>query len=218
LTYEKVNGIIKSKANYNFLYNYTTLSYHKYDLLSIVFYYLNKYLWGGAAMEFGLTLISSSLMDKQAVREILKCNSITSQYGLTLSGAEAAELVETRSQALRKNGRIEFGGGIIDKIVLEFCDSPFISQNNYTCTLNDLVETFYYFKNESMDNISDDELISLMKRYFDNNCQGSVELLQNRELETLAHNIKYNIDAYGKIDQYNAEEYYEYFDEEKWYE
>lgn len=166
-------------------------------------------------MEFGLTLISSALLAKQAADEILKCNAITSQYGLTLTGKEAAELVETRSEALRKNGRIEFGGGIIDKIILEFCDSPFIWQSNYVFILNDLVETFYYFKNESMDNISDDELISLMKKYFDNNCEGPIELLQNRDLETLAHNIKYNIDNYWEIDQYNAEEYYEYFDEEK---
>ncbi|MDF2881447.1 MAG: hypothetical protein K0R54_2004 [Clostridiaceae bacterium] len=169
-------------------------------------------------MEFGLMMISTSLLSKQATDEILKCNQITSGYGLVLSSAEAAELVETRGEALRKNGRIEFGGGIIDKIIMEFCDSPFIWQNNYTFILNELIETFYYFKNESLDKISDDELISLMKKYFDHNCQGSIELLQNRDLETLAHNIRYDIDGYEKIDEYNVEEYNEYFDEEKWYE
>lgn len=169
-------------------------------------------------MEFGLIMIPTSLVTKQAIDEILKCNHVTSDYGLVLSHAEAVELVETRAEALRSNGRMEFGGGVIDKLIMEFCDSPFISQNNYAFTLHDLIETFYYFKNESIDEISDDELISFMKKYFDHNCQGSMELLQNRELETLAHNIRYNIDDYGGIDEYDAEEYYEYFDEEKWYE
>ncbi|WP_309446508.1 DUF6323 family protein [Desulfosporosinus nitroreducens] len=34
------------------------------------------------------------------------------------------ELVETRTFSLKSNGRIEFGGGVIDKIIKEFCDSP----------------------------------------------------------------------------------------------
>lgn len=169
-------------------------------------------------MDLGLMLIPTSLVTKQAIEEIEKCNIVTASYGLVLSHAEAVELVETRSEALKSNGRIEFGGGIIDKLILKFCDSPFLSQDNYAFTLNDLIETFYYFKNESIDNISDDELISLMKKYFDNNCEGAVELLQNRELEILAHNIRYGIDNYGAIEKYDAEEYYEYFNEERWYE
>lgn len=169
-------------------------------------------------MNFGLMIMPTSLVNKQAIDEIVKCNKVTSHYGLVLSTSEAVELVETRTEALKYNGRIEFGGGVIEKMVMEFCDSPFISQNNYAFTLHELIETFYYFKNESDDKISDDELISLMKKYFDNNCHGSIELLQNRELEILAHNIRYDIDGYSDIENYDPEEYYEYFDEERWYE
>lgn len=169
-------------------------------------------------MDFSLTIISNSLVNKQAVDEIVKCNDITSRYGLRLSEKQAGELVKTRTEALESNGRIEFGGGIIDKLILEFCDSPFISQNNYTDILNDLIEIFYYFKNEAIDEISDDELLSLMKKYFDNNCKGCIELLENRELETLAHNIRYGIEDYSEINDYELEEYYEYYDEERWYE
>lgn len=169
-------------------------------------------------MDFSLIMISNSLVDKQAVNEIVKCNEITAHYGLKLSEKQAGELVDTRTEALKSNGRIEFGGGIIDKLIIEFCDSPFISQSNYTDTLNDLIEIFYYFKNESEDEISDDELISLMKKYFDGNCQGCIELLENRELETLAHNIRYGMDDYADVDVNNVEEYYEYYCEEGWYE
>jgi hypothetical protein len=155
-------------------------------------------------------LITSDVQNKLAVSEILKCNEYTVRFGLVLSQFEAQELIETRNEALNRNGRIEFGGGIIDKIIKEFCDSPFLYQANYAETLNDLVETFYYFKNESQDRLSDDELISLMKKYFDSNCGGSVELLQNRELEAIAKNIRYGISDYEDISDQA-----DYFDEEE---
>jgi hypothetical protein len=100
-------------------------------------------------------------------------------------------------QALSNSGRVEFGGGIIEKLITAFCNSPFLSQGNYAETLNELVETFYYFKNDSLDSISDDELIAIMRRYFDMNCRGSIELLQSRELETLAHNIRFGVTDYA---------------------
>lgn len=158
-------------------------------------------------------LTLSSLQNKLAVAEITNCNDFTSRFGLTLSPTKAQELVETRAGALNRQGRVEFGGGIIEKLIIAFCDSPFLSQSNYSETLNELIETFYYFKNESLDSISDDELILVMKTYFDNNCRGSVELLQSRELETLAHNIRYDITDYTKMDEpgdaYSDEEHYD---------
>ena len=53
-----------------------------------------------------------------------------------------------------------------------------------------------------------------MKEYFNKNCQGSIELLQNRELETLARNIRYGISDYTNLSQdkeydYNLEDDYE---------
>lgn len=140
------------------------------------------------------------MQNKLAVSEIMKCNEYTARFGLVLSQSEAQELVETRTEALSRNGRIEFGGGIIDKLIKEFCDSPFLYQGNYAETLNELIETFYYFKNESLDGISDDELISLMKKYFDQKCRGSIELLRNRELEALARNIRYGVGDYENIE------------------
>jgi len=149
-------------------------------------------------------------MNTLAVSEIINCNEITSCYGLVLSQSEAQELVETRAEALNNNGRVEFAGGAINKLIIEFCDSPFLSQFNYATTLNELIETFYYFKNETLDEISDDELISLMKKYFDQKCQGSIELLQNRELEMLARNIRYGISGYANL----CEDIDESFDKE----
>jgi hypothetical protein len=148
-------------------------------------------------------------MNKLAITEIVNCNKITSRYGLILSQADALELVATRSEALSNYGRIEFTGGIISKLILRFSNSPFLTKYNFVTTLNDLIETFYYFKNEALDEISDDELISTMKKYFDHRCQGSIELLQNRELEILARNVRYGICNYEEIYSDNEETFEE---------
>lgn len=108
-----------------------------------------------------------------------------------MSHLNAVELVETRSLALKRNGRIEFGGGTIDKLIKGFCDSPYISKNNYTETLHELIEIFYYYKNETLDLVSDDDLINFMKKSFDGCCEGSLDLLCGRELANMASNIRF---------------------------
>ena len=141
-------------------------------------------------MDFELIPFTSGLIQKQAAREVIKCNDATARYGLILTPVQALELVETRSVSLRENGRIEFGGGVIDKIIKEFCDSPYISMHNYEQTIHQLLEIFYYYKNETLDLISDDDLIQHMKTAFDGICQGSLDLLAGRELYRLAKNLR----------------------------
>lgn len=131
-----------------------------------------------------------ALIQKQAVGEVMKYNDLTVRYGLVLTEQQAVALVETRSLALKETGRIEFGGGIIDKIIYEFCDSPYLGMYNYEEVLHELIETFYYYKNETLDLMSDDELIQYMKKSFDGICQGSLDLLSGRELDRLARDLR----------------------------
>lgn len=56
-------------------------------------------------MNTGFLLISISLQNKLAIREILNCNEITKQYGLVLSADLAQEIVQTRNEILKKSGR-----------------------------------------------------------------------------------------------------------------
>ena len=140
------------------------------------------------------SLIPVSVAEKLAVVEIVSCNQTTSRYGLVLNESDAAELAKTRSEVLEKVGRIEFAGGTINRIIMEFCDSPYLSQFNYADTLHELIETFYYFKNETLEELDDDELIALMKKSFDERCQGSVDLLQSRDMENLARRIRCGMD------------------------
>ena len=142
-------------------------------------------------MPFEIMSISPGLIQKQAVAELEKCNDFTAQFGLTLSQCEVVELIETRTLALKSNGRIEFGGGVIEKIIREFCTSPYLSMHNYAESLHDLTDMFYYFKNKTLDLMSDDDLIKFMKKRFDGICQGSLELLSGRELANMARNIRF---------------------------
>ena len=88
-----------------------------------------------------------------AHQEIRECNAFSSKFGLVLSETEITDLVNSRAEALRASGRIEFGGGILPKLIKAFCDSPYIEQENYADTPAELQETFYYFKTESMDRL-----------------------------------------------------------------
>lgn len=146
-------------------------------------------------MGFELSLFSGgfpqALLQKQAIHEVLKYNDVSAKYGLVLTETQAMALVETRAFALQESGRIEFGGGIIDKLIFAFCDSPYITAPHYEETLHDLIETFYYYKNETLDRISDDDLIQYMKQAFDGTCQGSMDLLAGREMEALAQRVRY---------------------------
>lgn len=149
-----------------------------------------------------MTLTFQNLQKKQAAIELKACNEITIKYGLALCDEEINDLVENRFKSLKDTGRIEFSEGILKKIVEVFCDSPYIMQQNYKDTLMEIQESFYFFKNEAMDQIADDELIEFMKRYFDGKCQGSLEYLRGITLEELCRNTRYgyevdDTDIYG---------------------
>lgn len=147
-----------------------------------------------------ISLFESNLLEKQAFNDIFNCNELTAEYGLMLNEEGIKEIIKTRNVALEKSGRIEFNGQIINKIITTFCDSPYISQYNYNDTINELVEIFYNYKNETLDYIGDDELIEIMKDYFDNYCQGSLELLEGKVLYKIADNIRNGVKDYTNLD------------------
>ena len=111
------------------------------------------------------------------VRDIETCNLTTEKYGLSLSPRQIQTLLECRSNALKDTGRVEFGQGVLKKLIYAFCDSPYLTQSNYEEALATLQDMFYCFKNESMDTISDDELIEAMKYVFKGRAHGSLECI-----------------------------------------
>ncbi|OPY56330.1 MAG: hypothetical protein A4E55_02157 [Pelotomaculum sp. PtaU1.Bin035] len=124
------------------------------------------------------------------INEILETNKESMKFGLILTAAEAQELIEARNRATRSNGRVELGIEAVKKIIAAFCSSSYINPDDYALTLYELVEIFYYMKNETEDRVGDNELINLMKEFINHSCRGSVELLKNRELAFFADNFK----------------------------
>lgn len=136
------------------------------------------------------------ISSQNQIQNVLKTNSFTAKYGLELSEEEAELVVRERWNSLKEQQRIEFGEGILSKLIFEFCDSPYINRDNYAETLISLQEIFYLYKNESMDLFTDDELIEYMKNAFDNECQGSLEFLEDTVLEKLGCWARENSKAY----------------------
>lgn len=143
--------------------------------------------------------IPESIMIKQIFMEIEQINEVTLEYNLKLSEEDMNMIIKGRNEALTSNGRVEFGGEIISKIITMFCDSPYIIQTNYVEIVDDLIKTFYYYKNETEEKISDDELLMFMKECFDNSCQGDISLLRYN-LGIVEYNIKHGVTDYFNID------------------
>lgn len=120
---------------------------------------------------------------ERSLQQLAASNEITAPFGIRLSGEEMTELAVRHAGALRDTGRIEFGEGIWKKLALAFCDSPFITPREYARVLGELMEMFYEFKGDSLEQVGDDEMIAFMKEAFDSRCQGSLEYLRGTLLE-----------------------------------
>lgn len=128
----------------------------------------------------------SQLRLEAAKEEIRRCEDLNALYGLTLSERDIQELVQLRAQALQDSARVELGEGILPALIRAFCSSPYVDSHNYATTLGQLQEAFYYFKNESCDRFSDEELVDFMVSVFNSPwAAGSAELLTDISLEQL---------------------------------
>ena len=141
------------------------------------------------------------MLVSKAKDEIRCCNELNQLYGLNLTEADITELTLLRDDALRATGRVEFGGGILPKLIQSFCKSPYIDPHSYTATLAELQDAFYYFKNESEDRFTDDDLIEFMEKVFNGQAHGSTEVLTTISLEELCRWARNDFD-----DRYADEE------------
>ena len=141
-------------------------------------------------MERSLSFFAGGLMREHAAQALWQLNEQTEPYGLSLTRAQALSIMETRDIALAETGRVEFGGGAPEKLILAFRQSPYLYAANYAETLRELTAIFYEYKNESLDLWTDDDLVARMEAAFDGPCKGSLELLAGRELERGARALR----------------------------
>lgn len=105
-------------------------------------------------------------------------------------------MVAERGEVLRKERRVEFGQGILPKIIDTFCDSAYITQDSYCDTLIRLQEIFFLYKNEMLDEITDDELLEFMREQFDGVCCGDLDYLEGTCLDLFAQAIRAGYSGY----------------------
>lgn len=160
---------------------------------------------------------------KQELARVLDCNKKTEQFGLVLSEKEAKNLMLSRKTSLADSQRVEFGEGILPKIIYYFCDSQYINQDSYADTLAQLQELFYTYKNETQDELTDDELLEYMRKQYEEVCYGDMDYLSNTCLERFARAIRsgYNSRVQSRLrDEYSLrdtmDEYGELSEETRW--
>ena len=134
--------------------------------------------------------IIQAWQQKQQIEKVLECNNDTVKFGLVLSEEEASRLMLSRKASLTDNQRVEFGEGILAKIMHYFCDSQYINQDNYADSLEQLQEIFYIYKNETEDRLTDDELLDFMSYQFEGVCFGDFDYLCGTCLERYARAIR----------------------------
>ncbi|GIN73300.1 hypothetical protein J14TS2_37750 [Bacillus sp. J14TS2] len=135
-----------------------------------------------------LYALNSSMLDKYT-DEIVEVNQKTKEFGLELTRDEIKNIIVARNQVLHSYGRVELSVDVTKELAAVFCASPHVDNKNYVSTLYELQEIFYYLKNETEDKIGDSPLIAVMKNYFDDVCNGSLELLKSK-LEEFAERFR----------------------------
>nr|WP_314461718.1 DUF6323 family protein [uncultured Clostridium sp.] len=137
-------------------------------------------------------------------KQIQETNQYTEKYGLKLSEEDTEILIAEKSHVLKAENRVEFGQSILPQIIYIFCDSAFISQDNYLETLIRLQEVFFLYKNEMQDEITDEELLNFMREQFEDVCYGDLDYLDSTCLEIFSEAIRAGYKGY-KITQGKGE-------------
>ena len=138
-------------------------------------------------------------MDGQMwLEQVRETNQYTEKYGLTLSPEDTEILLAEKKQILKKERRVEFGESLLPRIIYTFCDSSYISQDEYVDTLVRLQEIFYLYKNEMQDEITDEELLNFMKEQFETVCFGDLQYLEGTCLDLFAQAIRAGYGGYSE--------------------
>lgn len=165
-------------------------------------------------MDGNLLEALQSQREKKEISVLMQCNEKTEGFGLSLTEEEAHELVLCRNASLKKYRRVEFGEGILNKLIFTFCDSQYIQQENYREVMEELQDIFYRFKNESEDLLTDDELLAFMREQFEEICMGDTQYLEGTCLPWFASAIRSGDRGY--VAGGGKGEYKKLSDEQRW--
>ena len=139
-------------------------------------------------------IILSSLNSNLEViqeQELLELNENSRSYGLTLNKEDIKEIINSRNNTLKSYGRIELDINVTKSIIENLYKSQYTDRDDYVELINDLQEVFYYLKNETLDQISDIEIIEIIDEIY-NNCSGGIDIVQEK-CEEFAKSYRYRL-------------------------
>ena len=139
-------------------------------------------------------IILSSLNSNLEViqeQELLELNENSSAYGLTLNKEDIKEIINSRNNTLKSYGRIELDINVTKSIIENLYKSQYTDRDDYVELINDLQGVFYYLKNETLDQISDIEIIEIIDEIY-NNCSGRIDIVQEK-CEEFAKSYRYRL-------------------------
>ena len=126
-------------------------------------------------------IILSSLQQNSMItakNEILKINEESSAYGLTLTPKDVEEVIKSREHSLKTYGRIDLNMDITKQLINKLYTSQYTDKDDYVELINDLQDIFYYLKNETFDEISDNEIIDMISEFYEKTT-GRIDNVQN---------------------------------------
>lgn len=138
-----------------------------------------------------LSSLNSSLNTIQK-NEILQMNSESEQYGLSLSQDDIEEIIKSRNHTLQSYGRIDLNINATKQLIENLYISQYTDKDDYVELINDLQDIFYYLKNETLDEISDIEILEIIDEFY-NECSGRIDNVQNK-VEKFAQDYKWGRD------------------------
>lgn len=112
------------------------------------------------------------------------------KHSIRISQNELSALENAHTRFLSAHGRVEFGKSALPTLAKAFASSPYFDEKNCTALLTELMDIFYYFRNECDGLISDEELISFMRREFDLSAAGDIGYLAGTAMERLCSRLK----------------------------
>ena len=126
-------------------------------------------------------IILSSIQDKSIIvakNDLLKINDESSAYGLILTPQDVEEIIKSRGYSLKNYGRIDLNMDVTKKLINKIYTSQYTDKDDYVEIINDLQDIFYYLKNETLDEISDTEIIDIIVEFYEKT-SGRIDNIQN---------------------------------------
>ena len=184
---------------YIYRYKYSILLYHKINFMSSALF---SFL-GGKTMNLPEIFNSlSKLQESNSISEIYKLNDDLKTHNLALSAKDAKDIIKTRNNVLKAQGRIELNLDVMKSIIKELGKSSYVNQDNLVETISDMYEVFHYVKNSTSDFLCDEEILKTIMFFYNTVYGGSVELIKGKGIEKIIDNFRNNKD----IDDIKEEE------------